>query len=187
MERHPFILSPERSALLLIDLQTNLLQAMDQQLLKERLTNVHKLIALAKTMELPILITEQYPKGIGHTVKEIAEALPAYDPLVKDTFSAAIEPSTLEAIAATGASDLVIAGAEAHVCVLQTTLDLLHRGYSCHVVEDAVISRQKENMVSGVALARQAGAIIKVTEMVCFEMLERAGTKAFKEMLNWIK
>ncbi len=76
---------------------------------------------------------------------------------------------------------------EAHVCVLQTALDLLHRGYRCHVVEDAVISRHEENRQVGIALARQAGALIKSTDMVCFEMLERAGTEAFKAMLRWIK
>ena len=187
MERHPFILSPGRSALILIDLQKNLLDAMEPRLLKETLVNVQKLIALAKALEVPILLTEQYPRGIGPTVETIVEALPAYEPLVKDTFSAAIEPKTLEAIEATGASDLVIAGAEAHVCVLQTTLDLIHKGYRCHFVEDAVISRRDENRLAGIALARQAGALIKVTEMVCFEMLERAGTDAFKEMLPWIK
>lgn len=187
MERHEFILSKENSALLLIDLQKNLLDAMDQALLKERLINVQKLIALAKTMELPIIITEQYPKGIGRTVEEVAGELPGFEPLEKNSFSAGIHAPTLEAIEATGATDLVVAGAEAHVCVLQTTLDLIHRGYRCHVVEDAVISRREENKLSGVALARQAGAIIKVTEMVCFEMLQRAGTDAFKKMLPWIK
>lgn len=187
MERHQYILSPANSALILIDLQRNLLDAMDQALLKERLINVQKLIALAKTMEFPIIITEQYPKGIGPTVEDIVEALPAYEPIEKNSFSAGIHQPTLEAIVATGATDLVVAGAEAHVCVLQTTLDLIHRGYRCHVVEDAVISRQEVNKVSGIALARQAGAIIKVTEMVCFEMLERAGTDAFKKMLPWIK
>jgi succinyl-CoA synthetase alpha subunit len=92
-----------------------------------------------------------------------------------------------EAVSATGATDLVVVGAEAHVCVLQTTLDLLHRGYRCHLVEDAVISRREENCRAGIALARQAGALIKSAEMVCFEMLERAGTDAFKTMLRWIK
>lgn len=70
--------------------------------------------------------------------------------------------------------------------MLQTALDLLHRGYRCHVVEDAVISRHDDRQV-GIALARQAGALIKSTDMVCFEMLERAGTDAFKAMLRWIK
>lgn len=187
MERHPFILSPERSAFLLIDLQTNLLSAMDQLLLKECVANVLKLLALAKTLEVPVLVTEQNPQGLGHTDKTVIEALLAYEPLAKETFSAGIEPTTLEAISATGATDLVVVGAEAHVCVLQTTLDLLHRGYRCHLIEDAVISRREESCLAGIALARQAGVLIKSTEMVCFEMLERAGTDAFKTMLRWIK
>lgn len=187
MKRHSFILSPEGSALLLIDMQKNLLQAMDQQILKERLANIQKLIALANVFGLPILVTEQYPQGIGRTVDEIIEALSTYEPFEKVTFSAGIESATLDAIAATGATDLVIAGAEAHVCVLQTTLDLLERGYNCHLVEDAVISRRDENRLTAMALARQAGARIKVTEMVCFELLERAGTEAFKKMLPWIR
>jgi isochorismate hydrolase len=187
MERHPFILSPERSAFLLIDLQTNLLSAMDQMLLKERLANVLRLLELAKTLEVPVLVTEQNPSGLGHTDQTVMEALPTYEPLAKETFSAGIDPSTLEAVSATGATDLVVVGAEAHLCVLQTTLDLLHRGYRCHLVGDAVISRREENRLTGIALARNAGALIKSTEMVCFEMLERAGTDAFKLMLRSLK
>ncbi len=187
MDRHPFIISSERSAFIIIDLQANLIKAMDQQLLKERLVNVHKLIALAKTFNVPILVTEQYPQGLGTTEETVVEALPVYEPLVKDTFSAGIDAPTLEAISQTGATDLVVLGAEAHVCVLQTALDLIHRGYVCHVVEDAVISRREEDCTAGIALARQAGALIKSTEMVCFEMLERVGTDDFKTMLRWIK
>lgn len=187
MERHPFILSPKRSALVLVDLQENLLKAMEPRSLKECLINVQKLIALAKTLQVPILMTEQYPEGIGRTVEEIAEAVPECKPLEKNTFSAGVNQVTLEAISATQATGLVLAGAEAHVCVLQTALDLLHQGYRCHVVEDAVISRREENRRAGVELARQAGAVIKTTEMVCFEMLERAGTEEFKAMLKWIK
>jgi nicotinamidase-related amidase len=187
MERHPFILQPKQTALILIDLQANLLKAMNPRLLKECLVNVHKLVALAKTLEVPILITEQYPEGIGRTIEEIAEVVPEYRPFEKNTFSAGMEPATLEAISATEATSLVLAGAEAHVCVLQTSLDLIHLGYRCHVVEDAVISRREENKRTGIELARQAGALIKVTEMVCFEMLEQAGTDEFKAMLKWIK
>ncbi|MFQ6672853.1 MAG: isochorismatase family protein [Candidatus Tectimicrobiota bacterium] len=187
MDRHPYILSPEKSAFVLIDLQTNLLKAMDPVLLKERLANVRTLIELAKTFEVPVLVTEQYPEGLGTTDEAVVEALPVYEPVVKNSFSAGVVPATLEAIAATGATDLVIVGAEAHVCVLQTTLDLLYHGYRCHVVEDAIISRRDEHRLTAVELARQAGALVKVTEMVCFEMLERAGTEAFKTMLRWIK
>jgi nicotinamidase-related amidase len=187
MDRHPFILAPASSALLFVDLQKNLLKAMDPALLKERLANVHKLIALVKTLQVPFLLTEQYPAGLGPTVEEIVEALPVYEPLVKLTFSAGVDPPTLEAVERLGVSDLVLVGAEAHVCVLQTALDLIHRGYRCHLVEDAIISRREEDRLAALEVARQAGALVKTSDMVCFEMLEKADTDAFRAMLPWLK
>ncbi|MFQ5893576.1 MAG: isochorismatase family protein, partial [Nitrospinota bacterium] len=93
MDRHPYILSPEKSAFVLIDLQTNLLRAMDQQLLKERLANVRTLLELAKTFEVPVLVTEQYPEGLGTTDETVVEALPVYEPVVKNSFSAGVVPA----------------------------------------------------------------------------------------------
>ncbi|MDH7501109.1 MAG: hydrolase [Verrucomicrobiota bacterium] len=173
------------SGLLVIDIQERLLPSIFE---KERV--VRNAVLLIRSMQIlgrNILVTEQYPKGIGPTVPEVAAALHGFKPLEKVTFSAVEADGFNRAFAKMGATNLVICGIEAHVCVAQTCLDLLERGLRVFVVSDAVSSRTPENWKLGLERMRNAGAVIVSTEMILFELLERAGTPEFKQLLLLLK
>ena len=138
-------------------------------------------------MDIPLLITEQYPKGLGPTIPEIKDVIPSYAPIEKISFSCCGEPFFLEAVQVTGRQQVVLAGMETHVCVLQTCLDLLKEGFDVHVVSDAVCSRTEQNYRAGLEFMRDAGAVISCTETVLFQLLEKAGTEPFKIISKRIK
>jgi nicotinamidase-related amidase len=174
-----------RAGLVVLDIQERLLPAIFE---KERVVqNTVRLLKGAAVLGLPIIVTEQYRKGIGPTVPEIARAIPGFAPLEKLTFSACGAPGFLEALAAKGLTDLALCGIEAHVCVSQTCLELLDRGFRCFVVADAISSRTAANHHLAAERMRQAGAVIVSTEMLLFELLERAGTPEFKQVLALVK
>lgn len=132
-------------------------------------------------MGRPVIVTEQYPKGLGHTVPELAERLPEGTPVIEKTrFSACGVEGFEEAYDAARCETWVVCGIEAHVCVNQTVHDLLSRGASVHVAADAVSSRTAANRDAGLAKAAQAGAHLTSAEMVLFEMLGQAGGPEFK-------
>ena len=173
------------AGLVVIDIQECLLPAIFE---KERVVqNALRLIKGAAVLGMPVLVTEQYPKGMGPTVPEIAAAIPGYAPMEKLTFSSCAAPDFLADVKSKGLSDLVLCGIEAHVCVCQTCLDLLQAGFTPFVVADAVSSRTPENHRLALERMRQAGALIVSTEMVLFELLERAGTAEFKQVLALVK
>lgn len=129
----------------------------------------------ARLLGVPVFVTEQYPKGLGHTVPELRAAVDAAGGVLEKTaFSCAADESIAARISAAGRPNVVLAGIEAHICVLQTALDLLEAGYAVHVAEDAVGSRAPENKESGIARARRHGAEPANVEMVLFELM---GTK----------
>ncbi|MGC8988814.1 MAG: hydrolase [Verrucomicrobiia bacterium] len=173
------------SGLLVIDIQERLLPSMFE---KERV--VRNAVLLIRGMQIlgrNTLVTEQYPKGIGPTVPEVAAALEGFQPLEKVAFSAVGADGFNRAFAKMGATDLVICGIEAHVCVAQTCLDLLERGLRVFVVSDAVSSRTPANWKLGLERMRNAGAVIVSAEMILFELLEKAGTPEFKQLLPLLK
>jgi len=199
------------AGLVVIDIQERLLPAIHD---KERVVrHARILIQGARILGLPLFLTEQYRHGLGPTVPEIAEAVAGgavtggavsetratsttHQPLVttapsapleKLTFSAAGVPACEQGLAARGVKDVVLCGIEAHVCVCQTCLDLLARGFRVFVVADAISSRTPENHRLGLERMRDAGAAVVSTEMVLFEMLERAGTAEFKQILTLVK
>jgi len=184
--RHPHILNKGNTALLIVDIQERLIPAISG--INEVIANTGKLIFGCRRLEIPIIITEQYPKGLGPTDERISSALGnLYEPMEKMTFSCCGPDEVNETIAATDAKQILICGIEAHVCVLQTVLDLLHRDYQVHIAADAVSSRTEQN--KRVALDRMgaAGAVISCTESALFELMERAGTPEFKEISKIIK
>ncbi|MNJ66210.1 Isochorismatase family protein [compost metagenome] len=136
---------------------------------------------MAKRLEVPILVTEQYPKGLGSTVAALQPYLDDAAIVEKLSFSAAADDAL---IAQPGGErgQFVVCGAEAHVCVLQTVLELLARGRQVFVVEEAVASRLPANKALALQRMRQAGAMIVSREMVAFEWLERAGTEQFRDV-----
>jgi nicotinamidase-related amidase len=173
------------TGLVIVDIQERLLPAIFE---KERVVqNAVRLIKGAGILKVPVFATEQYRKGLGTTVPEVAAALGALKPIEKLAFSACGAPGFERSLDAARVSDVVLCGIEGHVCVLQTCLDLLDAGRGVFVVADAVSSRTRENYSLGVERMRGAGAVIVSTEMVLFELLEKAGTDEFKQILNLVK
>ena len=142
--------------------------------------NCLHLVELAKLLGIPILLTEQYPKGLGPTLEEIKTALPAYEPFEKTAFDCCREIGFIEKVAASGRQKILLTGMETHICVLQTALGLIQAGYSVQVIQDACCSRTKDNFKIGIEWLRDAGAVITGTETVLFQLLEKAGTEPFK-------
>ena len=174
-----------QAGLVVVDIQERLLPAIFE---KERVVqNAMRLIQGAAILNVPVFATEQYRKGLGATVAEVAVVVPGFAPLEKLTFSSCGAPGFMEALQAKGVKEVILCGIEAHVCVSQTCLDLLDLKYRVFVVADAVSSRTPENHRCGVERMRAAGAVIVSTEMILFELLERAGTEEFKRMLTLVK
>lgn len=185
---HPMVLVREKTALVVIDVQERLFPAMDSDHREEVMRNIKVLAAAARRLQLPTVVTEQYPKGLGHTLQELREALPAgVEPLEKVAFSCWGVESVRARLTATGARQLLLGGIEAHVCVLMSALDLLAEGYGVHVVADAVTSRTQANWRLAMAQLRQAGAVVTTTETVLFQLLRQADTDDFRELARLIR
>ena len=178
-------LARNAAGLLIIDIQERLLPQIFE---KDRLiANSVLLIKAAALLRLPVFATEQYRKGLGVTAPEVASAIAAFAPIEKVTFSACGAPGLLSSFKERNITDVILCGMEAHVCVLQTCLDLLEKGFRVFVAADAISSRTSENARLGVERMRNAGATIATTEMVLFELLERAATDEFKQILALVR
>ncbi|MDV7340281.1 hydrolase [Terasakiella sp. A23] len=173
------------SLFVIVDVQEKLADAMFKK--EDAIAANVKLLRAATILNVPHVVTEQYPEGIGYTQPELAEHVAKENVITKMTFSAMEEPSFVKAIDLAGPKQIVISGMETHVCVLQTALDLIEKGYQVFVVEDAVASRTAKNKMLGIERLRQAGAQIVCAEMVMFEWLGVSGTDNFKAILPLIK
>jgi nicotinamidase-related amidase len=180
-----FNLSREEVVLLIIDIQERLAPAMKEK--DGVIKNCQHLIELAKLCGFPVVVTEQYPKGLGRTVPELQAALADTKPIEKTSFSCCGEPAFLPELSRLNRKKIIVTGMEAHVCVLQTVLGLLKEGFVPHLVQDAVCSRNEENAKTGVAFMRDAGAVVTCTETVLFQVLKTAGTEEFKKIAQRIK
>ena len=168
-------LDPGRATLVVVDVQEAFRKAIPD--FDAIASATATLIRGAEAMGVPILVTEQYPKGLGETVPEVADALPAgLEPIEKTVFSAA----EADGFDLGGRGQAIVCGIEAHVCVNQTVLDLLDRGVDVHVVADAVGSRSDANRALGLDKAERAGAWLTSVETALFELLGRAGGEQFK-------
>jgi nicotinamidase-related amidase len=185
MQRTSLRIARSKAGLVVVDIQERLLPAMHE---RERvLQNALRLVKGAGVLNLPVLVTEQYPRGIGRTVSELAEAIPEFSSMEKTAFSCCGAKKFVPSLASKNVRDVVLCGIEAHVCVCQTALDLLDQGFGVFVVADAISSRTQENCHTGIERMRDAGATIVSTEMILFELLEEAGTDQFKKILELIK
>jgi nicotinamidase-related amidase len=185
---HPMTLDRARTALVVIDVQERLFPAMDADHREEVMRNIKVLTATARRLNLGTLVTEQYPKGLGHTLQEVKDALPpGVQPVEKVAFSCQGVEAFRSRLTATGARQLLLAGIEAHVCVLMSALDLLAEGYAVHIVADAVTSRTQANWRLAMAQLRQAGAVVTTTETVLFQLLRQADTDDFRELARLIR
>jgi nicotinamidase-related amidase len=182
-------LSPASTALLVVDVQERLAPAMPPARMDALTRNVGILLDAASHLKVRVLASEQYPKGLGHTLPPLSEKLAAagVHPIAKTTFDACGDPGIARALAAMAPRAVVVVGMETHVCVFQTVRELSRRGYEVHVVVDAVASRTEENRAAGIALCERAGAVPTTTETVVFDWLERAGTEAFRVVSKLVK
>ena len=175
----------EQSLILIVDIQEKLAPAILNA--DEVVANTIKLICAAQYLNVPVLASEQYPSGLGPTVSPIRELLPAQVRFEKTHFSCLGEPDVAERLQRQQRPQIIICGMEAHVCVLQTAIDVKAAGYATMVVADAVSSRRAESRELGIARIREAGVTIVNAEMVLFEWLGQAGTPEFKALLPLIK
>ena len=178
------LLVKEQTALLVIDVQERLMPVIFEQ--EKIFANVNKLLRGAEILGLETIITEQYPKGLGNTCKEV-EIGESKTLIEKVCFSCMQSEPVTEQLKLTNKKSLIVCGVESHICVLKTTLDALKQGYEVHVVADAVSSRTAENKQLALDRMRQAGAFITSTEMILFMLLDKAGTDEFKAISRLIK
>ena len=177
---------PDAAVLVVIDVQEKLCRAMDEKILDRLTGNIGVLQETARELGIPVVVTEQYVKGLGETLLEIKERL-AEPALEKMTFSCCGDPAFLDKLKALGRRQVIVVGMETHVCVLQTVIELLDAGYSVHLVRDAVMSRRKDNWFVGLETARAAGAVITSTEAALFQLLKVAGTESFKKLSKLVR
>lgn len=178
------LLRAARSVLCVVDVQERLLPAIAGG--AAVVENARRLMAGAARLGVPVLVSEQYPKGLGPTVAALKSAADAA-PVEKNSFSCMAEPAWAAAFGALGRDQAVICGIEAHICVLQTAIELKEKGCAVFVVADAVSSREFANRDAALARLERAGVERVTTEMVLFEWLERAGAAAFKDIAALVK
>ncbi|MDH5489583.1 MAG: hydrolase [Rhodospirillaceae bacterium] len=179
------LIDKEQSVLMVIDIQERLLPVMNEPDMV--VENTKRLIKGASILAVDMVASEQYPKGIGHLVDAVSSLLSDGVVREKDTFSCMADDSFAGHFNALNKTQAIICGIEAHVCVLQTTIELINRGVKVFVVSDATSSRTAPNHKAGLDRAKSAGAEIVTTEMVLFEWLRRAGTPEFKEISKLVK
>ena len=172
--------------LTVVDVQERLFNAMDAERRDDMVSNVKILASAARRLDVPVLLTEQYPKGLGRTLPEVKALLADLAPFEKTAFSCAGADGFMDRVKALGADHVILAGIEAHVSVLLTALDLLGRGLKVSVIADAVCSRRVANLEIGLAQARQAGAVVTATETLVFQLIGSADSDAFRELSKLI-
>lgn len=179
------MLTPENTVLIIVDVQGKLAQLMHK---KEALfENLQRIIKGSQILGIPILWAEQNPEGLGPTIPEVARLLSNIQPISKFSFSCCGSERFMQELEALDRKQVLIAGIEAHVCVYQTTMDLLELGYEVQIVADAVSSRAAENREIGLARMKDAGASLTSTETALFELLKVARGVKFKEILKIVK
>lgn len=175
------LMRKEDSLLLIIDVQERLVTAMDNP--REVINNCAHLVAIAEELGIEYLITEQYPKGLGQTIIDVRQAAKKADSYVeKLEFSCVKNATIMEKIKKSGKKQIIIAGVETHICVLQTALDLTAQGYEVFVVANACSSRQNLQHIFALQRMSHDGVNIVTYEMVVFEWLEKAGSDQFKDI-----
>jgi len=175
----------ELCAGLAIDIQERLFPHMHQK--EEVLRKSLILMEGLKILNVPLFLTEQYPRGLGPTLKAVTDAMGTVTPIEKTAFSCCDEPEYLKVLENSGRNTLIIFGIEAHVCVMQTVVDLIESGYSAVVVEDCVSSRNREDLRIAILRMRSEGAVISTCESILFELARVSGTEEFKAISRLVK
>jgi nicotinamidase-related amidase len=181
----PAFLTPENTVLVAIDFQERLFPVMHEK--EKLLRQVLKLIQGIKVLEIPVILTEQYPKGLGPTLPEITELLPDIKPIEKTCFNCCDSGTFRNALEAAGRKQVLLCGIEAHICVYQTAVALARAGYEVQVVADGIASRDPENKNVSLAKLGSAGISPTTVEMALFELLKVASGDRFKQISNIVK
>jgi len=184
----PELLDRKHSVLVVIDVQERLYPSMHER--ERMLGRIDLLLAAANLMKIPVILTEQYPKGLGNTIEEIRKLIPDVTPLSKMDFSCLPAPGFKERLAALHKEhreQIVLMGIETHICVTQTALDLAAQGERVMVVADATSSRRPMDARTALQRLSQNGLTITTAESVVFEWLRRAGTDEFKALQSKLK
>lgn len=181
------ILKSSNSVLVVIDVQERLMDAMESTMRAEVEENIERLALGAKLLEIPILVTEQYPRGLGSTTPRVAAAFGEQTVMEKTDFSCGRVPEFRDALGTQGRVHVVLTGAESHICVYQTALDLQGFGYTVHIVTDAVASRKESHRARALNQMSRLGMFTMPTETVLFQWLEKAGSEAFKQISRSIR
>ncbi len=177
------ILEPENSVLVIIDIQTHLTAVMPAKVLARLQRNTGLLLNAAKTLDIPVFTTEQYPQGLGNIEPDIARLLPeGTKKYEKTSFSCTGADNFVADLAQLGRKQIILAGMEAHVCVMQTALQLMKLGYQVFVAADSICSRQRESYETALLRLRQAEVIITDAEAIMFEWIADAKHEGFKTL-----
>jgi hypothetical protein len=176
----------ETSQLVIVDVQEKLSSVMEASALASIVKNCGILMQAATLLEIPIIVTEQYPKGLGATLSGLSQYTDVTQCIEKTCFSC-VDSSLFRSRLRGDRPQIMLAGMEAHICVLQTALQLQESGKQVFVVEDAVISRDPANKSNALLRLRQAGVIVSNTESVVFEWLKVAEGEAFKQISRLIR
>ena len=179
------MLEASNTALVIVDVQEKLTPVMHEK--DKLLDSLRRLISGAQVLELPIVLTEQNPAGLGPTVPEISQLLSGVEPITKFSFSCCGEDGYVKELAGLGRKQFLVAGIETHVCVYQTVVDMVGLGYEVQVVEDAVSSRASQNKEVGLDRMKCGGASLTTTEIAQFELLKVAEGPKFKEILKIVR
>lgn len=180
------IVNANQSQLVIVDVQAKLSSVMPEPAIQTVIKNCGILVQAAQLLDVPLIVTEQYPEGLGETVPEISQHLHKVKPIAKTVFSACAVPK-FKSHLQRDKSQIILVGLEAHICVLQTALDLLSQGKQVFVLEDAIVSRNEDNKHNAISRLVNAGCIISNTESVVFEWLGGASHESFKAISKLIK
>ena len=175
----------ENTAGLVIDIQERLYPHIHENVAVARNTGI--LVAGLKVLGVPVLVTQQYTRGLGTTIPGLLDLLKGFPVIEKTAFSCCDEPEFIRALAETHKQYILIAGIESHVCVLQTVIDMIERGYHPVLVEDCVSSRKENDKTISVRRMRKEGAIVTSYESILFELCRFSGTDEFKSISKLVK
>ncbi len=177
-----FTFDRDDSLLMVIDIQERLFQAMDTTTMGNLKKNCAILLQISGEFNIPVIVTEQYRKGLGETIPELQPLISGAMNLEKLYFDCMKDNEIKKTVEETGKKTVIVTGIESHICVFQTALSLLSQGYKVIIAKDAVGSRRKEDLDAALASLSIAGALVYPAETIAFMILEKAGTPEFKKL-----
>ncbi len=183
---HPKVLDKEKTALVIVDFQEAFRSPIND--FAQIASRISIVVRGFLTLKLPIIITEQYPKGLGRTAEEILFLMPPeFEFIEKSAFSSCGANAFMDKLRATGASQIILCGLETHVCVNQTAHDLLNENFAVHLLTDCVGSRFSQDKAAGLKKMQMSGVVPSSVEMALFELMRDSKHEQFKEIQNLIK